>query len=360
MLDRGHLSKSAAVDGRLQQHQESDLRTATHGRFWAPLALLWAGLTCTADADVFRPAYLELTQTSADSYDVLWKAPALDERTTQRVLPTFPAETQVMGDVHRQFASGMVVQRSRIRVPGSLNGKPIGFGGMPGTGIDVLVRLQRLDGSVQLERISPGEPRFIAEASPRSYEVMKTYTTIGVEHILAGFDHLLFVLALMMVVHSTRRLLWAISAFTLAHSITLSLATLGVLQVPGPPVEALIALSIVFVAGEILRRRQGHEGLASRQPWLIAFAFGLLHGLGFAGALAEVGLPERAIPLALLFFNVGVEIGQVLFIAAVLAAYYLLKGLLAQRLVLERWVAAPVYLIGGIASYWVIERLSGF
>lgn len=309
---------------------------------------------------MFRPAYLELTQTSADTYDVLWKAPALDERTTRRIRPTFPAETQVIGEVLSQSMAGMVVQRSRIRVPGSLNGKPIGFGGLPGTGIDILVRLQRLDGSAQLERISPGEPRFIAEASPGSYEVAKTYTTIGVEHILSGFDHLLFVLALTMVVRSTRRLLWAISAFTLAHSITLSLATLGVLQVPGPPVEALIALSIVFVAGEILRRRQGHEGLASRQPWLIAFAFGLLHGLGFAGALAEVGLPEGAIPLALLFFNIGVEIGQVLFIATVLAAYYLLKGLLGHRFVPERWVAVPVYLIGGIASYWVIERISGF
>jgi hydrogenase/urease accessory protein HupE len=323
-------------------------------------ALLCVGLARTAHADVFRPAYLQLTQTSADSYDVLWKAPALDERTTLRVQPTFPAETQVIADVRSQLAAGMVVQRWRIRVPGSLNGKPIGFGSMSATGIDILVRLERPDGSVQLERISPRQPSFIAKASPGSYEVAKTYTTIGVEHILAGCDHLLFVLALMMVVHSTRRLLWAISAFTLAHSITLSLATLGVLHVPGPPVEALIALSIVFVAGEILRRRQGREGLASRQPWLIAFAFGLLHGLGFAGALAEVGLPEGSIPLALLFFNVGVEIGQVLFIAAALAAYYLLKGLLGHRFVPERWVAVPVYLIGGVASYWVVERVSAF
>ena len=183
------------------------------------------------------------------------------------------------------------------------------------------MRLQRLDGSTQLQRILPSQPSFTATASPGAHEVAWTYVVIGIEHILLGFDHLLFVLALVMIVKSMRLLLITITAFTVAHSITLSLATLGVLHVPGPPVEAIIALSIVFVAGEIIHQRQGREGLASRQPWVVAFAFGLLHGLGFAGALAEVGLPENSIPLALLFFNIGVEIGQVLFIVVVLAIY---------------------------------------
>ena len=147
-----------------------------------------------------------------------------------------------------------------------------------------------------------------------------TYTVLGIEHILTGVDHLMFVLALIMLVRGTRRLLVTVTAFTLAHSITLALATLGIIHVPGPPVEATIALSIVFVASEIVQGLRGHEGLAAKKPWLVAFSFGLLHGLGFAGALAEVGLPVNAIPLALLFFNIGVEIGQLLFIAAVIAA----------------------------------------
>jgi len=161
-------------------------------------------------------------------------------------------------------------------------------------------------------------------------------------------------------VTSIRRLLVTITAFTVAHSITLSLATLGVVHVPGPPVEAIIALSIVFVASEIIHQRQGREGLASRKPWVVAFAFGLLHGLGFAGALAEVGLPENSIPLALLFFNIGVEIGQVLFIAAVLASSKALSTLLAGRFDLARLAPLQAYAIGGVASYWLIERVSGF
>jgi hydrogenase/urease accessory protein HupE len=177
---------------------------------------------------------------------------------------------------------------------------------------------------------------------------------------LLGFDHLLFVLALVMIVKSTRRLLWTITAFTLAHSITLSLATLGFIQIPGPPVETIIALSIVFIASEIIHQRQGREGLASRKPWIVAFAFGLLHGLGFAGALAEVGLPENSIPMALLFFNIGVELGQIAFIIAVLAVYKFLVKVAEEKINLDRLAPIPVYLIGGVASYWVFERIAGF
>jgi hypothetical protein len=150
------------------------------------------------------------------------------------------------------------------------------------------------------------------------------------------------------------------ASVTLAHSITLALATLGVIHVPRPPVEAAIALSIVFVANEIVQQQRGHIGLASRWPWLIAFCFGLLHGLGFAGALAEIGLPANSIPLALLFFNIGVEIGQMLFIAAVFAATRLLLLLAASRIEQRRAAILPAYLIGGLSSYWVIERMTMF
>ncbi len=323
-------------------------------------AFLILALASPAEADEFRPAYLQLTQISADSYDVLWKSPALDENTPLKVHPVFPAGATERGARRSTFAAGTIRQRWQITVPGGLNGNAIAFPSMAESRIDILVRLVRLDGSVQVERILASRPRFTAIDSPGAFEVARTYTVIGIEHILLGFDHLLFVLALVMIVKSTRRLLATITAFTVAHSITLSLATLGVVHVPGPPVEAIIALSIVFVATEIIHQLQGREGLASRKPWVVAFAFGLLHGLGFAGALAEVGLPQNSIPLALLFFNVGVEIGQVLFIVAVLAIYQVLSKLAAGRMELARLAPIPAYAIGGVASYWVFERASGF
>jgi hypothetical protein len=244
-------------------------------------------------------------------------------------------------------------------VAGGLEGKAISFDNLQDTGIDVLVRVERLDGSQQLERILPIDPGFTLAPSPGAWEVILTYTWLGAEHILLGFDHLLFVLALVMIVHGTKSLLLTVTAFTVAHSITLALATLGVVNLPGPPVEAVIALSIVFVASEILHLRQGREGLAVRKPWLVAFGFGLLHGLGFAGALAEVGLPQNAIPLALVFFNVGVEIGQLLFIAIVLLLIWLAKKYLGT-LFLQRAPILVAYATGAVASFWVIERTVAF
>lgn len=324
------------------------------------VAILWLAIASPVHADEFRPAYLQLTQTGADAYDVLWKSPALDENTPLKVRPEFPSGVTEEGARRSSFAAGTLRQHWRISAPGGLADRTIRFPGMTETRIDILVRLERLDGSVQLERILPGQPGFIARASPGAYEVAETYVTIGIGHILLGFDHLLFVLALVMIVTSTRRLLVTITAFTVAHSITLSLATLGVLHVPGPPVEAIIALSIVFVASEIIHQRQGREGLASRKPWVVAFAFGLLHGLGFAGALAEVGLPENSIPLALLFFNFGVEIGQILFVVGVLVTYRALSKLMAGRFDVARLAPVQAYAIGGLASYWLFERVSGF
>jgi hydrogenase/urease accessory protein HupE len=191
---------------------------------------------------------------------------------------------------------------------------------------------------------------------------------LGIEHILLGFDHLLFVLALLLIVEGTRRLIATVTAFTVAHSLTLAAASLGWLHVPGPPVEAIIALSIVFVAAEIIHVRRGQPSLTQRRPWVVAFTFGLLHGLGFARALAEVGLPPLAIPTALLFFNVGVELGQLLFIAAVLGLVAVGRRMTARlpewsRLVVRlpewSWLVPP-YAIGSIAMFWVIERVTGF
>lgn len=324
------------------------------------LAVLLIGLLLALPlhADVFKPAYLQLQQVDSDTFDVLWKVPALDANTILKVKPAFPAGTREIITPRSIYTDGAVVQRWQVQVPGGLEGKPILFGNLQNTGLDVLVRVERIDGSQQLDRVLPVSPSFVMKASPGSWEVVTTYTVLGIEHILMGFDHLLFVLALLLIVRGTRRLLVTITAFTVAHSITLALAALDIVHVPGPPVEAIIALSIVFVAAELLHLRQGREGLAVRKPWVIAFVFGLLHGLGFASALAEVGLPHNAIPLALLFFNVGVEIGQLLFIAAASSIIALARRL---RLPWPRWAELiPPYAIGGAAMFWVIQRISAF
>src|SRR4029078_11497063 len=215
---------------------------------------------------------------------------------------------------------GVTVQRWRIRVPEGLDGTAIVFSQLSETRIDVLARLVRLDGSVQLERILPVSPRFVAKPSPGSLEVVKTYTVLSIEHILTGFDHLLYVLGMLILVGGWRRIVATMSAFTATHSLTLTAAALGWVRVPAPPVEACIALSILFVAREIVQVHRGRPGITARWPWVVSFTFGLMHGFGFAGALAGVGLPQSSIPIALLFFNVGVEIGQLLFVGAVLAA----------------------------------------
>ena len=314
-----------------------------------------------AAADEFRPAYLELKQTGEETFDVLWKVPALDESTTLAVRPQFPADAVEVTPRHGSYAAGASVLRWSMRVPGGLFGKTVEFPGVASARIDVLVRFVRPDGTAQVARVLPGAG-FVVSASPGRFEVARTYTVLGIEHILMGVDHLLFVLALLLLVDSRRRLLVTITAFTVAHSITLALASLGVLSIPGPPVEASIALSIVFVASEIIHARQGRPGLTQRYPWVVAFTFGLLHGLGFAGALAEVGLPPLSVPTALLFFNVGVEIGQLLFIAAVLVSIWLSRQVV-RRLRLPSlnglWRVVP-YAIGGVASYWLFERIAAF
>ena len=211
---------------------------------------------------------------------------------------------------------------------------------------------RRGDGmTVSLEQLEAGSGSF--------WQAAKRYLVLGVEHIALGIDHLLFVLCLLLVVQSTWPLVKTITAFTLAHSITLALATLGLVQVSSAPVEASIALSIVFLAAEILRHRRpdAHLTLTYRAPWLIAFGFGLLHGLGFAGALAAIGLPRPEIPVALLFFNLGVEIGQLMFVTLILLLAWLLQRLRPRW---PDWTQqTPVYLVGILASYWLLQRVGG-
>ncbi len=266
------------------------------------------------------------------------------------------------------FVNNAFTERWSVKCAGGLTGAAIHIAGLAATMTDVLVRVERLDGTAQVARLTPSRPAFVVEAAPTRIEVAATYTRLGVEHILSGIDHLLYVLAMLLLVTGWKRVVATMTAFTATHSLTLTAATLGWVHVPQPPVEACIALSIVFVVREIARSQEGTSGLTERWPWVISFTFGLLHGFGFAGALSEVGLPAAAIPVALLFFNIGVEIGQLLFIAAVVAA--LVFGRKAMRrfrppafTYLRSSTFArlgPPYAIGSIAMFWVIQRIASF
>jgi len=230
--------------------------------------------------------------------------------------------------------------------------------GLKSTVTDTLLRIELADGSMHTTVLRPDSPTFLVPEKPSKTKVAGSYLGLGIEHILGGFDHLLFVLGLLLIVRSTRLLIKTITAFTLAHSVTLAMAALGFVHVPQSPVEAVIALSILFLATELSKQQRGEIGLTSRAPWLVAMSFGLLHGFGFAGALSEIGLPQTDIPLALLFFNVGVEVGQLMFVSGVLVVTWLIKKM---KLRWPGWVEqAPAYAIGSLAAFWFIQRTVSF
>ena len=324
--------------------------------------VLLATLAPGAFAHEVRPAYLELRQTESETYATLWKVPGLGDNLRLGLYVELPAACTNVTEPRASMANNAYTERWSVKCAGGLTGGTIRIAGLTATTTDVLVRLTRLDGTTQVTRLTPSAPSFIVEAVPRAMQVARTYLALGVEHILGGIDHLLFVLALLILVNGTRRLIATVTAFTVAHSLTLAGATLGFVHVPGPPVEAAIALSIVFVAAEIVHGRLGRAGLTERFPWIVAFTFGLLHGFGFASALNAVGLPQAAIPVALLFFNVGVEIGQLLFIASVFTAIALARQV-TRRIGMSQpaWAwRVPPYVIGSVAMFWVIQRIAAF
>jgi hydrogenase/urease accessory protein HupE len=335
-------------------------------RLAALFALALASVAPVAHAHEVRPGYLQVQEIGADRFDVVWKVPASGEYRLSMYV-RLPKECQGK-PTQGAFAGGAFVERWRATCPGGLVGRTIAIDGLSATRTDVLARIERLDGTSQTVRLTPEQTSFEVTVAPSSLEVAKTYFVLGVEHILLGIDHLLFVLGLLFLVGSWRRLVATVTAFTVAHSITLAAATLGWVHVAQAPVEATIALSVMFVAAEILRGAQGHPGLAARAPWIVAFVFGLLHGFGFAGALSQIGLPERDIPLALLFFNVGVEAGQLMFIAAVLGVLSVVTRLMRKRGTSEHgpWrsealIRTPVaYLVGSVSAFWVVQRVVAF
>ena len=318
------------------------------------LALLLV-ISSTSLAHEVRPAYLRIQQTADHTYDILWRVPALGEMRLGLYVQ-LPENCATRGEAHSWQQNAAFMERWVADCDGGLVGREITIEGLSATITDVLARYERLDETTQIARMTPSDDSFVVTDEESWQEVASTYALLGVEHILLGIDHLLFVLALLMIVEGRRKLIATVTAFTLAHSITLAAATLGWVYVAQAPVEAVIALSILFVAAEIVHWRQGKPGITRNKPWLVAFTFGLLHGFGFAGALSEIGLPEHAIPLALLFFNVGVEAGQLLFIAAVLLAWSALR-----KVSWPGWAwRFPVYSIGTMAAFWTIERIAGF
>ncbi len=368
-------------------------------RMWSwMLALLGAlALPAALGAHEVRPAYLELTEVSAGRFEVLWKQPVLADAEPGLVRrlplrPAFPAHCRETARALPELTAAALLERWTIDCGArGLGDAPIEIAGLPRTLTDVLLRVRFVDGASVDHLLRPGAPRVVVSPTGGGGMAVPAYLRLGVEHLLFGFDHILFVVGLMFLVRRPLQLVQVVTAFTAAHSITLALSTLGVLTLSQRPVEAVIALSILYLAVELTRgagRAAGAGGTASaggtanvggttsargaasvgqaacpadersslaRSPWAIAFGFGLLHGFGFAGALADIGLPEQARAMALLLFNVGVEIGQLMVVGVLLALLY---GLRVGRVpVPAAAVQAPIVLMGTVSAYWFLERV---
>jgi len=304
-----------------------------------------------------RPAYLGITQMNDSSYQVLWKIPAMGNKTPKLypILPESWSNTDEKADLLFNAAKRQWTFISNE----SIKGKTIRIQGIETTLIDVLINIELTNGEQYTALLQADQPFYTIPKESSKMDVSLTYLLLGIDHILLGIDHLLFVLALVFVTNGKWRIIKTITAFTLSHSITLTLSALELVQIPIPPVEAVIALSIVFLAKEIIAHQSGGESLTYRYPWVVAFVFGLLHGFGFASALSETGLPQVNLPYALGFFNLGVELGQLIFLGIIaLVAMQLQK--LISKLAMKKLSLYTTYAIGSVASFWLIERVVGF
>jgi len=321
------------------------------------LALAWLAPSFAAAHEV-RPALIQITESRPNTYDLVWKQPMVGDLTIHLVPHLSSGAIDRPAD-SEEVQPGFVIRIWHVKAGAPLDGQTVSVEGLPQSVTDVLLRITTADGKIVNDVLRPADPsRTLALAAPKGLHV-PAYVRLGILHILTGFDHLMFVLGLLLLIGPSWRLVKAISAFTVAHSITLALAALGFVHFPSAVIEACVALSIVFVACELVPAPGRPETLTHRYPWVIAFTFGLLHGLAFAGALAEVGLPAGEEPMALFLFNVGVEIGQLMFVAAALAAIFALRWLRA-RLTWDTATfarVAPAYVIGGCSAFWLIQRI---
>lgn len=314
-------------------------------------------LATGASAHELRPAYLDMQETTENEFSVLWKVPALGDLRLGLYVH-LPDSCEPNAEAIKSIEDNAFFERWTARCRGGLRGKETSIEGLRATVTDALARIQYRDGSVEIARLTPESPAFTVKGAQPTWEVARTYFLLGVDHILSGFDHLLFILALVLLILDRWMLLKTITAFTVAHSLTLTGAALGYFSLPQKPVEATIALSIAFVASELIKMRPDERRLSEAYPWVVAFTFGLLHGFGFAGALKEIGLPHSDVPIALFTFNVGVEAGQLLFVAAVLVGLKATTALVNVPIVPARLVAA--YVIGTAATIWLVARLGSF
>jgi hypothetical protein len=334
------------------------MRMLCQARTLLLLVLLGGAFAGALRAHEVRPALLDIRAMGDGWYDVTFKVPVRAGKVMD-ITPVYPDSFVLVGNPVSRDGQGSVIQTAKYRSQsGSIVGMPIEIAGLSALQIDVLVQIALADGTTHSAILKPYSPNYVIPENENAWSVATGYIYMGITHILSGYDHLSFVLALILLIRDRWMLVKAITAFTVAHSISLVLATLGVVNIPSKPTEVVIALSIMFLALEVLRREDGKNGgIAVQAPWIVAFGFGLVHGLGFAGALSAVGLPQHAIPLALFTFNVGVEIGQLMFVAVVLVIigaihrFHLSRGIFDPRLV--------PYAIGAMAAYWVIDRTIG-
>jgi len=315
------------------------------------LALLGWGRALAHES---QPGLLEIKQLGNDRYEITWRAPIYYGRPHPASV-ALPDTWKTIGEPTVRQLSDSALHRRVVEVPGgSIDGSVIRFPGLEATITDVFVRVLRLDGSQVSQVVRPFQPYAELRGERPWYVSSGEYVVLGFNHILMGIDHLLFVLGLLIIVKGRRMLIKTITAFTVAHSMTLALATLGYASIPGPPLNAAIALSILFLGPEIVRVWRGETSFTIRHPWVVAFSFGLLHGFGFASGLSTVGMPRAEIPFALLAFNIGVELGQLVFVLLMLLGYRALKVLQFRW---PHWVEfAPGYAIGSLGAYWTIQR----
>ena len=312
-------------------------------------------LLCAARvfAHEVRPGYLDITEKKDGNIHILWKVPVLGNRVLS-IMPQFSDKWLDGAQARTSETSSAIIWRWIIKPESSLlKEQTIAISGLDLTMTDVIVKVNFADGTGLIKILKPGLPSFSLSDGSTGIAVLD-YLSLGIEHILLGIDHLLFILGLMLLSKTTRQLLKTITAFTIGHSISLALASLGILFVPEKPLAVVIALSILFLAVELIRDKRGEITLTTRKPWIVAFGFGIIHGIGFAGGLMKLGLPGSAIPIALLFFNIGVEIGQVLFI---LLAIVLVASYRKMEYRVPKWGDfIPAYVIGSFAAFWFIGR----
>jgi hydrogenase/urease accessory protein HupE len=322
----------------------------------AALALAFVaelGLAGLARAHEVRPGYLEIRETDASSYRVLWKQPAVGEMRLS-IDPVFPDNCSPADSGSQELTGAALLLRTKLRCEGGLAGRTVSVSGLDATLTDVVVTVHYRSGASETHLLRPASPSVVLEGASSTGARALAFLRIGIEHILMGVDHLLFVLGLLLIVKNRMMLLQTITSFTVAHSITLALATLGYASAPVPPLNAAIALSILFLGPEIVRSWRGETSFTLRHPWVVAFCFGLLHGFGFASGLTTMGLPADEIPLALLLFNVGVELGQLFF---VLVIVLLERSFRTLEIRWPRWVESlPGYTVGALGAFWTVQR----